>query len=150
MLRFLFTTSSTLAMLPIRLALGLIFLGHGSQKVFGAFGGRGFDAWINTPVQINLPAGTPTLRFWLSCAAFAALIGGAMVLFGFMTRIGAVLLSIVMFVALYFVHWRYGFFLHDNGTDGIEYVMALFCCCMALLWEGGGRASVDGSLWPKA
>lgn len=146
MFRLVILTNSTWAMLPIRIALGLIFIGHGSQKVFGAFGGKGFDAWINTQVQVALPAGTPTLRFWLACAAFAELLGGAMVLIGLLTRVGAALLGIVMFVALYFVHWRFGFFLHDGGTDGIEYVLALFCCCVALFLEGGGRGSVDASL----
>jgi putative oxidoreductase len=146
MFRLLILTTSTWAMLPIRIGVGLIFIAHGSQKVFGAFGGQGFDAWINTQVQVALPAGTPTLRFWLACAAFAELVGGAMVLFGLLTRVGAALLGIVMFVALYFVHWRYGFFLRDNGIDGIEYVLILFCSCIALLVEGGGRASVDASL----
>ena len=131
-------------MLPIRLALGVIFIAHGSQKVFGAFGGAGFDAWINTPVQLTLPAWSPPLRFWLTCAAFAELLGGALVFLGLLTRVGALLLAIVMSVALYFVHWRYGFFLHDNGIDGIEYVFALLCCCIALLIDGGGRVSFDG------
>ncbi len=146
MFRLLLLTTSTWAMLPIRIALGLIFIGHGSQKVFGAFGGRGFDAWINTQVTVALPTGLPPLKFWLTCAAFAELFGGVMVLIGLLTRVGAALLGIVMFVALYFVHWRYGFYLHDNGTDGIEYVLALFCCCIALIIEGGGRGSFDASL----
>lgn len=146
MFRFLILTNGTWAMLPIRVAVGLIFLAHGSQKVFGAFGGSGFDAWINTQVTVALPAGLPTLKFWLACAAFAELVGGALVLFGLLTRVGALLLAIVMFVALYFVHWRYGFFLRDNGTDGIEYVLALLCCCLTLIIEGGGRGSVDASL----
>jgi putative oxidoreductase len=145
MFSFLLMTKATWATLPLRIALGIIFMAHGAQKVFGTFGGGGFDAWINTTVQITLPAGTPTLKFWLACAAFAELLGGALVLFGFATRIGALLLTIVMTVALYFVHWPYGFFLRDPGTDGIEYVLALWCMSIALLIEGGGRASVDST-----
>lgn len=146
MFRFFLTTSSSWATLPMRFALGVIFIAHGSQKVFGAFGGEGFDAWINTPVQLTLPAGSPTIKFWLTCAAFAELIGGVLVVLGLATRLGAFLLGTNMFVALYFVHWTHGFFLHDPGTDGIEYVLALLCMCIALLIEGGGRFSVDASI----
>lgn len=146
MLGFLLASKPTWAMLPLRIALGVIFLAHGAQKVFGAFGGAGFDNWINTPVQLTLPQGLPTLKFWLACAAFAELVGGLLVLIGLATRVGALLLFIVMSVALYFVHWRYGFFLRDGGIDGIEYVLALWCICVALLIEGGGRASVDSTL----
>ena len=112
----------------------------------GWFGGAGFDAWINTQVRVSLPAGFPSLKFWLACAAFAELVGGGLVLVGFATRIGALLLGIVMSVAFYFVHLPNGFFLKDPGTDGVEYVLALLCCCIALLIEGGGRASVDASI----
>jgi putative oxidoreductase len=143
MLNFLTTTKPTWATLPLRIALGIIFLAHGAQKVFGAFGGAGFDNWINTPVQITLPANLPSIKFWLACAAFAELVGGGLVLFGFATRVGALLLGVVMSVALYFVHWRYGFFLRDGG---VEYVFALWCMCIALVIEGGGRASVDSTL----
>ena len=145
MYRNFILTTNTWAMLPIRFALGLIFIGHGSQKVFGAFGGGGFDKWLNQAIPFNF-SGFGPIKLWLAVAAFAELFGGVMVLFGFMTRVGAFLLACVMLVAMFFVHWRYGFFIHDPGTDGIEYVLALLCCCIALLIEGAGRFSVDASM----
>src|SRR5437773_2340680 len=82
MLRFLILTTSTWAMLPIRIALGLISIAHGSQKIFSAFGGKGFEAWLNTPVPLGL---TPP-KLWLTAAAFSELVGGALILVGLLTR----------------------------------------------------------------
>jgi putative oxidoreductase len=142
MFGFLTLTTATWATLPLRFALGVIFFFHGSQKVFGVFGGRGFDAWLLTPVPFDLrPA-----KLWLTAAALAELVGAIMVFFGFLTRLGAFMIGSVMFVAMYGIHARYGFFLRDNGVDGIEYTLALFCMCLALMLEGGGRASVDASI----
>ena len=145
MYRSIILTTGTWAMLPIRFALGLIFIGHGSQKIFGLFGGTGFESWLNQKVPFTF-AGFGPLKLWLAVAAFAELIGGALVLFGFMTRVGGFLLACVMTVALVFVHWSFGFFLRDPGTDGIEYVLALLCASIALMLEGGGRFSVDASM----
>lgn len=142
MFRSLILTTSTWAPLPLRIALGSIFIAHGCQKIFGWFGGRGFDAWLATP----LPLGLNPPKLWLTLAAFAELVGGILVLLGLLTRLGAFMIGAVMFVALYGIHWQWGFFLRDNGTDGIEYALALFCMCVALMIEGGGRASVDASL----
>ena len=69
-----------------------------------------------------------------------------MVLLGLLTRVGAFIIGAIMFVAIYGIHWKYGFFLRDNGIDGIEYALALFCMCVALMIEGGGRGSVDATL----
>ena len=143
MLHSLTTTTATWSLLPLRIALGLIFIARGSQIVFGAFGGPGFDNYLNrTPVPLGL---TPP-KLWLTLAAFGQLVGGIMVLLGLFTRVGAFILGSIMFVALYGIHWKYGFFLHDNGIDGIEYALALLCMCVALMVEGGGRGSVDATL----
>ena len=143
MLRTLTMTTATWAPLPLRIALGLVFIARGSQIVFGMFGGPGFDVYLNnTPVPLGL---TPP-KLWLTLAAFGQLVGGIMVLLGLLTRVGAFIIGSIMFVAIYGIHWKYGFFLRDNGVDGIEYALALFCMCVALMVEGGGRGSVDATL----
>ena len=143
MIRTLTMTTATWAPLPLRIALGLVFIARGSQIVFGAFGGPGFDTYLNnTPVPLGL---TPP-ELWLTLAAFGQLVGGIMVLLGLLTRVGAFIIGAIMFVAIYGIHWKYGFFLRDNGIDGIEYALALFCMCVALMIEGGGRGSVDATL----
>jgi len=130
------TTTNTWALLPVRLALGVIFFAHGAQKIFGAWGGRGLTAWTAAAAPFNLqPAWV-----WLSVAAFAEFFGGLLVLLGFMTRVGAFLITCVMAVAMFGVHWRNGFFL-TNG--GFEYTLALLAMALTLVIAGGGNGSID-------
>jgi putative oxidoreductase len=139
MLRRLMETSRTWITLPLRLALGVIFIAHGAQKVFGVWGGSGWSKFTSgdTPFFFMRPA-----WLWLSAAALAELIGGVLVLFGLLTRVGAFLLACVMLVAMFGVHW--GTFFMSNR--GIEFTVALLGMSLALLIAGGGRASLDEML----
>ena len=135
MFRKLMVTSATWITLPIRLGLAAVFIAHGSQKVLGAFGGPGFKAFTagNTPFSFMRPA-----WLWLGAAAFSELIGGILLFFGLLTRVGAFLIFCTMLTALVGKHWP-GFF----APQGIEYPLALVAICLALLISGGGIASVD-------
>lgn len=137
MFRELIGTSSTWMTVPLRLALGAIFIGHGAQKVFGMWGGKGLAAFTGGVAPFGL---TPAW-VWLSAAAFAELIGGALVLIGLMTRFGALAIASVMLVAMFGVHWG-EFFL----PRGFEYTLALLAMTLALVVAGGGRLSIDESL----
>jgi putative oxidoreductase len=138
MLQNLIATTATWFTLPVRLALGLIFIGHGAQKVFGAWGGPGWTKFTGaeTPFAFMRPA-----WLWLAMAAIAELVGGALVLLGLLTRVGAFFLAIIMLVAMFGVHWG-AFFM----PRGIEYTLALLGMSLALLIAGGGRFSVDERL----
>ena len=138
MLRRITTTHKTWATVPLRLALGLIFIAHGAQKVFGAFGGRGLSAFINSPAPLGL---WPSWA-WMSAAAFAELIGGVLVLFGLFTRVGASAIAGVMLIAIFGVH-KHSFFVNQGG---MEYAFALLCMAITLLYLGGGKLSVDANL----
>ena len=139
MFRKLIATTPTWITVPLRLALGLIFIAHGAQKVFGAFNGPGLARWMTFPTPLSF------MRppwFWLGAAALAELLGGIFVLTGLLTRVGAFLILCVMLTAMLGVHWKNGFFL----PGGIEYTIALLGICLALLIAGGGQASADGAL----
>lgn len=138
MFRRLMATSASWVPLPLRIALGLVFMGHGGQKALGTFGGPGFNAFISgtTPFPFMRPA-----WLWLAAAAFAELIGGVLVLIGLLTRIGAFLIGCVMLVAVVGVHPA-AFFL----PRGMEYALTLLLICLALLISGGGAASLDLAL----
>jgi putative oxidoreductase len=69
------------------------------------------------------------------------LVGGALVLLGLFTRLGAFVLACVMLTAVVGVHWG-TFFL----PTGFEFALALLGMAIALLIEGGGRASLDERL----
>jgi putative oxidoreductase len=136
MFQRLIATAPTWITVPLRLTLGLIFVGHGAQKVFGAFGGPGWSKIISfpTPFSFMRPSWV-----WMAAAALSELIGGVFVLTGLLTRVGAFLILCVMLTAMLGVHLKGGFFL----PAGIEYTVALSGVCLALLIAGGGQASID-------
>lgn len=138
MLRRLISTHKTWATVPLRIALGLIFIAHGAQKVFGAFGGDGFFAWISRPA----PFGLWPHQIWMGANALSELIGGVLVLLGLFTRLGAAGIAASMLVAIAGVHWG-AFFAQSRG---IEFPFALFCMAVTLLYLGGGKVSVDANL----
>lgn len=139
MFQRLIATTRTWITLPLRLALGLVFIGHGAQKVFGAWGGPGWAKFLAfpTPFSFMRPA-----WLWMAAAALAELVGGALVFLGLLTRVGAFLILCVMLTAIFGVLWTKGFFL----PDGFEYPFVLALVCVALLVAGGGRASLDAAL----
>ena len=136
MLRRLTATVATWTTVPLRLALGVIFIAHGAQKVFGAFGGPGVRTFSSFPAPFS--AMRPAW-IWMGAAAFAELVGGVLVLLGLFTRVGAFLITCVMLTAIFGVHWP-NFFANNKG---FEYPMALLAMALALLIAGGGQASVD-------
>ena len=140
MFQRLIATAATWIPVPLRIALGLIFIGHGAQKVFGVWGGPGFNQWINQAAPF------PEMRpswLWLGAAAVSEFLGGALVIIGLYTRIGAFLIACVMITAILGVHWRSGFFINAGG---FEYPLALLGMAAALMVHGGGSASIDSQM----
>jgi putative oxidoreductase len=139
MFQRLIATTRTWITVPLRLALGIIFIAHGAQKVFGAWGGPGWSKFLvfPTPFSFMRPAWA-----WMAAAALSELVGGVLVLAGLLTRVGAFLILCVMLTAIFGVLWTKGFFL----PEGYEYPFALVGVCVALLIAGGGRASLDAGL----
>jgi putative oxidoreductase len=133
--RFLFETRAGWWTLPLRLSLGAIFIGHGAQKLFGWFGGRGLQATAELfATRLGLVPG----MFWALLASAGEFFGGILILLGLATRFGALNIAAVMLVAMFRVHWG-AFFL----PSGIEFTLALLGSSLALLIGGGGRLSLD-------
>jgi putative oxidoreductase len=122
-------------MLPLRLALGMIFVAHGSGKVLG-YGGPGLARFTSFPTPFSFMQPT---KFWLAAAAFSEFVGGILVLYGLLTRVGAFFIACTMLTAMAGVHWHGGFFL----PTGIEFTVALIGMALSLMIAGGGRDSVD-------
>ena len=76
-------------------------------------------------------------RVWLAAAALSELVGGALVLIGLLTRLGAFLLICTMLTAIKLL-WP-AFF----APPGIELPVALLGSALALLIGGGGQLSID-------
>ena len=127
---------TSLALLLIRLAAGLVFLYHGSAILFGAFGGsgpQGFAAHMRAPAIMG---------YLVGLAQFA---GGLAILTGLLIRVGAVCIIIVMLGAIFLVHLPHGF---DVSKGGMEYPLTQLLIALALLIAGGGAYSL-GSLLPE-
>ena len=140
MFRRLVATTPTWFTLPLRLTVGLLFALHGAEKVFGIRGGPGLSAWM---ANEGASSGLRPAWLWLGAAALFELIGGIMILTGFLTRLGALLVIPIMLVAIY------GVISTAEGTiplPRIGYPLAMLGGAIALLVAGGGRASVDESM----
>lgn len=123
----------------IRIALGLVMIGHGSQKLFGAFGGGGLSGTAEFFNQIGIAPGL----FWATIVAVVETFGGLFVLIGFLTRFASIFIGITMFVAMTWVHLQNGFFLSSRG---FEFTLVLFCMAVTLILVGPGRISVESML----
>ncbi len=132
-------TDSSFTSLALRLSAGIIFVAHGAQKLFGSFGGNGLEGTAQWMASIGLEPG-----YLMALAAGSAeFFGGLALLLGLLTRPAALVLSITMFVAIITVHLPNGLFL-SNG--GYEFGLALLAMSVALLFNGGGKFSLDRKL----
>ena len=139
MFRRIISTAGSWTPVPLRLALAAIFIAHGAQKVLGSFSGPGLAKFTSFPPPF------PFMRpgwLWMGAAAFAELVGGALLLLGLLTRVGAFLIACVMLTAIFGVLQPAGFF----APSGYEYPLALLAMCLALLISGGGMVSIDRGL----
>jgi len=85
---------TNLALLLLRLVVGALFVGHGTQKAFGWFGGHGIAGTAGFMEQLGLKPG----RLHATAAAFGETVGGLLVLSGLWTPVGAALIVAVMLV----------------------------------------------------
>jgi len=143
-----FDFSDILAPMMIRIPLGLIFMAHGSQKLFGLFGGAGLTGTFRLfEEKMGIP---PIFTLLAIIAEFG---GGFGVLTGFLTRISATGIAAVMMVAIYKVHWSGGFFLNiaciPGRQHGMEYNLALLGMALFLMLAGGGRWCIDRLIFKR-
>jgi putative oxidoreductase len=143
MLRRLASTTASWAPVPLRLALGITFVGLGAQKVFGSFGGPGLRQFSSFPAPFTFMR-PPAV--WMAVGAFAELIGGALVLIGLLTRLGAFLITCVMLTVIFGVLRDKGFF----APNGMELAISFLAIALALLITGGGQLSADRIIGRKA
>ena len=125
-----------LAVLALRLVLGAVFLGHGTQKAFGAFGGPGFAGATGFVGSLGFrPA-----RVWAALAVGGELAAGFLFLLGLLTPLAGLLVLATMAVAIAKVHAPKGFFVQNGGY---EYNLVLIIAALAVAAMGPGRFSLD-------
>jgi len=105
-------TDPSFAFVVLRLGLAITFFAHGSQQIFGWFGGRGFKAMLtNWKEKYGIPRPISVVGM------FTEFFGSFALLVGFLTRPFALGLAIFMAVAIQKAHWEYGFFLARRQAD---------------------------------
>ena len=125
------------ALLVARALVGVIFMAHGAQKLFGAFGGPGLSA----VVQMMGPLG-----YLVTVGEF---FGGAGLVCGFLSRFSAASLIMIMLGAAT-VHGKFGFFMNWAGNqpgEGFEYHLLAIAALLPIVIAGPGRFAV-GRLLP--
>lgn len=124
------------APLLLRWTIGPMFLAHGSQKLFGLFGGHGLMGTGQFFAQMGFQPGV----FWAGLVGSSEFFGGLCLVLGLLTRWATLPLMVTMLVAIFKVHWSHGFF-SQNG--GFEYPFVILGGLLSLLLLGGGKASLD-------
>jgi len=130
------STRAGLGLSVVRILVGLIFMAHGAQKLFGLFGGYGLEGTGQWMESIGLAPGY--LMALLSGSA--EFFGGLALVIGLLARPSALALSVTLVVAIFSVHIGNGLFMSNNGY---EFALALLAGTVAVLIEGAGRFSVD-------
>jgi putative oxidoreductase len=123
-------------LLLMRVVLGAIMAAHGAQKLFGWFGGHGLagtGSWLES-------MGLKPARVFAAVNGLAEFGGGALLVLGLLTPLGAAAVAGVMFVAIATVHWRNGFF---NTGGGYEFNLLIVAAALALAITGPGDISID-------
>ncbi|MFZ3205203.1 MAG: DoxX family protein [Pseudomonas sp.] len=120
----------------VRIIAGLTFAAHGSQKLFGWFGGYGLVGVGQWMESIGLAPGYQMALL----AGSAEFFGGLALVIGLLARPAAAVLAVTMLVAIVTVHLANGFFMSNNGY---EFALALMAISLAVLVEGAGKLSLD-------
>ena len=143
----LFRTSNDLTLTIARLMLALVFLGHGTQKMFGWFGGLGYSGTLAVfEDTMGIPPALTTM------AMVAEVFGGLGLLVGLLTRIAAAGVLVVMIVAplanglyvRFFMNWT-----GRNPGEGFEYHLLAIALILVVLVHGAGALSLDRRIAPR-
>ncbi|AIW21531.1 DoxX family protein [Vibrio coralliilyticus] len=122
--------------LVLRIPVGIIFMAHGAQKLFGWFGGYGLEGTGQWMASIGLGPGV-LMAFLAGSAEF---FGGLFILLGLLTRPASIALAFTMLVAIFSVHFENGLFMSNNGY---EFGLALMAASVSLALSGSGKTAVD-------
>ena len=132
-----------LGRLIARVTIGGLFVGHGTQKLFGWFDGPGIDGATQMMDKLELE---PPRRNAMA-ASVAETAGGALLALGALTPLAGALITSTMTTAIRKVHAPKGPW---NMEGGYEYNLVLIAAATALVEAGPGSPSVDRALGLEA
>jgi putative oxidoreductase len=132
-------TNMDVGLLILRVVVGLLFVGHGAQKLFGWFGGKGMSGHTALIEKLGIrPA-----RFWAVISALGESLGGLGLTAGLLTPLAATALIGSMLVVIVRVSWPRGLW---NTNGGIEWPLVLATVAFVVGLTGPGIYSLDQAL----
>jgi putative oxidoreductase len=129
-----------LGLLIIRLVIGILFIGHGAQKLFGWFGGyglKGTGGWFDS---IGMK---PGVRMAL-LAGLTELVGGILFTLGLLTPLAGIMIAGTMVMAIVKVHAPNGLW---STANGYEYNLTLLVVAIGMVLIGPGQYALDALLF---
>jgi putative oxidoreductase len=127
------------ALFVLHAVVGLLFVGHGLQKLAGLFGGHGIEGTGAFMESLGLRPG----RLHATAAGLAETVGGALLAVGLVIPLAVALLVAIMTTAVVTVHAKNGLW---NTGGGVEYNLVLVAALFLLAAAGGGDASIDNAI----
>jgi len=129
-----------IGLLIIRLVVGLLFVGHGAQKLFGWFGGYGLKGTGGWFESIGMKPGVTMALI----AGLAEFFGGLMFALGLLTPLAGILIAGTMAMAIVKVHAQNGLW---STSNGYEYNMTLIAVALGIALIGPGQYALDAFLF---
>ena len=144
----LMQTNNDKILATIRLALGIMIVGHGAQKLLGWFGGFGLEGTLGYFASIGVPAAAA----WLVIAA--EFLGGLGLITGLLGRVAAAGVAAVLVGAVFLGgHINNGFFMNWTGSqsgEGWEFFLLATTMAVAIAVRGSGAMSLDRALTERS
>ena len=125
-----------LGLLIIRLVIGLLFIGHGAQKLFGWFGGYGLKGTGGWMESIGIKPGVPMAFL----AGMTELLGGLLFAAGLLTPLAGIMIAGTMVMAISKVHGANGLWATENGY---EYNLTIIAVVIGIAIAGPGQYALD-------
>jgi putative oxidoreductase len=130
----------SIGLLLIRLVIGVLFIGHGAQKLFGWFGGYGLKGTGNWMDSLGLKPGMTMALL----AGLTELIGGILFTLGLLTPLAGLMIAATMVIAIVKVHGPNGLWSTQNGY---EYNLTLLAVAIGIALIGPGEYALDAFLF---
>ena len=124
-----------LGLLILRFVFALLMIGHGTQKLFGWFGGYG----LNGSSGFVASRGFAPAKFWTATGSLAESVGGLLFLLGFLSPLGSIAIAAAMLTAIVGFHWP-KFWASDGGY---EHPLVMLTAAVAVGITGPGADALD-------